>query len=252
MEKIFHYTSFDTFKKIIESGTVRFNSLTNVDDAEEGYLQDTQSQAPYTFVSCWTKSDTESIPLWKMYVDSPFAIRIGISPDFLKPELFKRHFIANTTNRNAYVFLIRRGGDRGAEFLSKVEYKDQPRLQMFENYRGILTKDYIESYGLTKSTFWQFQEEVRFIVQAVPVSRIRPRPNTPIYTICQDSIINNDHTDIKFIDIQYDMELMLTAEIMLGPSTTKEHINEIEEYINNNLPRFKGTLSRSQVYIRSK
>lgn len=250
MSRIYHYTSFETFQKIIETKTIRLNSLKNVDDIEEGVLLDTRSQAPYTFVSCWTKMVDESIPLWSMYVKSPFAIRIEISPDFLKPTFFKKDFIENHKNRNAYVFLKHRG-KKGAEFLSEIIYKEQPLIQMYKNLRGMMTEEYIETYGISKSTKWSFQEEIRFVVQAVPISQIRKRPDASLYTFCLEVIINNDPTNIEYIDMEYNMDFMLTANLMLGPSTTKQDEEALKAYINEKLPKFKGTISRSGAYIRT-
>ena len=250
MEKIYHYTSFETFQKIVENGVIRFNSLLNVDDAEEGCLLDAQSQAAYTFVSCWTKQVKESIPLWKMYVKSPFAIRIAVSPDFLKPVFFKKNFISNHTNRNAYVLLVHRGKN-GCEFFSNVVYEDKPQVKMYKNLRGLIDQKYIENYGLTKSSHWSFQEEVRFIVQAVPISQLNPRPDSSLYNICQEAIINNVQTDIRFIDINYDRSHLLAADVMLGPSTTSDDCDALGIYLKEKMPGFHGKISRSGVFIRN-
>lgn len=252
MIEIFHYTSFETFKKIIESGALRFNSLKNVDDAEEGFLLDTDSQAPCTFVSCWTKNPVENIPLWSMYVDSPFALRIGVSPEFVLPLFFKKNFLSNHKSRNAYVCLIHRGGRRGTEFLSEIEYEDQPLLQMNKNVRGFVTDEYIEKYGLTKSKLWEFQDEVRYIVQAVPLSSIKSRQDASLYTLFQEAIINCRTTDIDYIDIEYQPEHMENANIMLGPSTSSKDEEELRLYLSENLPNFKGNISRSGAHIRPK
>lgn len=249
MRTIYHYTSFETFQKIVETGTIRLNSLQNVDDAEEGFLLDSQSQAAYTFVSCWTKQEKESIPLWKMYVKSQFSIRIGVSSDFLKPIIFKRYFISNHTNRNAYIFLFIRGDS--LEFLSDVIYEEQPKIRMLKNMRGMFSHDYVERYGLTKSTHWSFQEEIRFIVKAVPISQIKRRYGSSLYIACHESIINNAPTDIKFIDMNYDKKYLLSADIMLGPSTTNNDKHALAMYLKEKIPEFNGTISRSGVFIRS-
>ncbi|EKG2484608.1 hypothetical protein QTV42_004289 [Vibrio vulnificus] len=250
MDKIYHYTSFETFKKIVELGKIRLSSLAHVDDAEEGLLLDMPSQAPYTFVSCWTKDASESVPLWKMYVDSPFAVRIGVSSDILVPKFSNKYFISNQSNNDAYVFLIHRGGSRGMEFLSDIIYTDSPRLRMLKDIRGFFDEDYISSYGLTKSLPWSFQQEIRFIVQAVPKSQVRKRPDAILYTCCQEVMDNARPTDIQFIDMEYDVSKMLTAEIMLGPSTVEEDEKELRTFIDEKLPNFSGEILRSEVYIR--
>jgi len=251
MDKIYHYTSFETFKKIVETGAIRFNSLANVDDAEEGVLLDTISQAAYTYVSCWTKSESESIPMWRMYVDSPFAVRIGVSAKILEPAFTNRPFISNHTNRMAQVFLFHRGSDRKFEFLSDVVYSKQPKLQMYRSMRGLLAHEYIENYGISKSLQWEFQNEVRFILQAVPLSQLRPRKGVPLFKICQEVIINNDPTDICSIDMLYDLNFLLRADLMLGPSTSKEHEQELMQYLTYKLPGFCGKIHRSSAYIRN-
>ncbi len=252
MEKIYHYTSFETFKKIIEFGTFRLGSLANVDDAEEGFLLDTASQAPYTFVSCWTKDSEENIPLWKMYVDSDFAVRIGVSPDLLVPKLVDQYFVANQKNNDAHVFLMHRGGSRGMEFFSDVIYTDEPRLRIVQDYRGCFDEGYISSYGLTKSLYWKFQQEVRFIVQGVPKSQVVRRRGALLYTCCQEVMDNSLSTNINFIDMEYDVSKMLAAEIMLGPSTSGDDEKELKKFLDEKMPNFSGEISRSKVYTRPK
>ena len=252
MQKIYHYTSFETFKKIIEFGTIRLNTLSNFDDAEEGILLDTTSQAPYTFASCWTRNAEENVSLWEMYADFPFAVRIGVSTDILVPKFYNNYFISNQKNNDAYVFLIHRGNSRGMEFLSDIIYKDYPRLQMCKNLRGLFDESYISSYGLTKSMFWNSQQETRFIVQAVPKSQVRKRCGAQLYTCCKEAIDNNCSTDIEFIDMEYDFTKMVAAEIMLGPSTCEKNEKELEEFLGEKLPNFTGKVSRSKIFIRRK
>ena len=226
--------------------------MANVDDAEEGVLQDAASQASYTYVTCWTKSGSEIIPLWQNCVDSPFAVRIGVYSNILKPQFFKKHFISNHNNRNAYVFLFQRGAKRGSEFLSDVVYIAQPNIRMLRNFRGMPTEDYIKNYGLTKNPHWAFQDEVRFIIQAVPISRIQPRPDASLFTLCQEAIINNDSTDISNIDMRYELDVMLKADLMLGPSTTEENEQELRLYLKEVLPDFSGEICKSASHIRFK
>jgi len=252
MNKIYHYTSFETFKKIIESGTIRFNCLKNMDDMTEGILWDTQNQSAYNFVSCWTKNSKENIPLWQMYAPDAFSIRIGIVTDFIEPDYFDDCFLLNHTNRQAYVFVNHRGEGRGFEFLSEVKYCEISKMCMTKNLRSIINPDYAKYYGLVKSESWAFQEEVRFHVSAVLKKSLRPRKKESLFILCFESIINNDYTDIEYIDIKYNKEKMLNVDIMLGPQTTKEHKSELLIYLKKYLPKFRGTISRSENYIKSK
>lgn len=249
-EEIYHYTSFETLKKIIENKSFRFGSLEHVDDAEEGVLLDFASHAPYTFVSCWTKSPVENIPLWTMYVDSPFAVRIGVSPEIIKPKFIKKHFLMNHSNREAYVTLIDRGGERGMEFFSDVVYQQAPVLSLCKDLRGTFTNEYINNFGLTKSTHWAFQEEVRYIVQAVPLKAIKKRRDASLYTLFQEAIINTRPTDIEYIDIDYEPQYLVNANFMLGPATTEADRKTLVSYLRDEIPGFKGNISRSEVLMR--
>lgn len=251
MEKrIYHYTSFEIFKLIIKNKVIRFNSLANVDDAEEGYLIDCASQAKYFFVSCWTKDQKENIPLWKMYVKSSFAVRIGVDPKILIPKLIKRCLIKNQTNRNAYVTLMHRTSNLENNFFSKVFYEENPYLSQSKNLRGIYNPEYINKYGLIKNVDWSFQKEVRYIIQAVPIKSVIKRPNSSLYNSIQESIINNDFTNIEYLDIEYTQEFMENAHFMLGPSTTEENKTEFEDFIYENIPNFTGKIERSRSFIK--
>lgn len=213
---------------------------------------DTTSQAPYTFASCWTRDAKESVPLWTMYVDSPFAVRIGASPDILVPKFPNKYFVSNQKNNDAYVFLMHRGDSRGMEFLSNIIYTDKPSIQMLKNLRGMFDASYISSYDLTKSLYWEFQQEIRCIVQAVPKSQAIKRCDALLYTCCQEVMDNDCPTDIISIDMECDITKMLTAEIMLGPSTVGEDAKELERFLDEKLPSFSGKISRSEVFIRRK
>jgi len=249
-KRIYHYTSFEIFKLIIKNKVIRFNSLMNVDDAEEGYLTDCKSQAKYFFVSCWTEDQKENIPLWKMYVKSPFAIRIGVNPKILIPKLINRCLIENQKNRNAYVTLMHRKGNLEDNFISKVFYEKNPYLSQSKNLRGMYDPEYINKYGLIKNEDWSFQKEVRYIIQTVPIKSVIRRPDCSLYNSIQESIINNDFTNIEYTDMEYTQEFMENAHFMLGPSTTVENKQEFENFIYENVPNFDGEIARSRSFIR--
>ena len=65
--KLYHYTTLETLALILKSKTIRFNRLDRVDDLEEIAISKGVKLGQYVFVSCWTKDEEESVPLWKMY-----------------------------------------------------------------------------------------------------------------------------------------------------------------------------------------
>jgi len=68
--KIYNYT--------LKNKTLRFSSLSNVDDLDEGMTQEIEYAQQYLFVSCWTEEKRESIPQWAVYSNDMAGIRIGI------------------------------------------------------------------------------------------------------------------------------------------------------------------------------
>lgn len=82
LNRIYHYTSVDTLEKILQTKAIRFNRLDCVDDVQECSVS---SYAKYVFISCWTESEEENIPLWKMYTnDVTQGVRISLPRDMFK------------------------------------------------------------------------------------------------------------------------------------------------------------------------
>ena len=80
--KLYHYTSIENLALILKNKTIRFNRLDRVDDIEESSIYEkTVPMGKYTFVSCWTDNEEESIPLWKMYTPQMKGVRIAMDYD---------------------------------------------------------------------------------------------------------------------------------------------------------------------------
>lgn len=67
--KIYHYISIETLCLILKNRTLRFSTLSNVDDLnvddlDEGETKEFEFAKQYLFVSCWTEEISESIPQW--------------------------------------------------------------------------------------------------------------------------------------------------------------------------------------------
>jgi hypothetical protein len=75
---LYHYTSISALQKIVESRRLRFKRLDRVDDLNEGKSTDLQNPGRLFFVSCWTSSEEESIPLWSMYTPNMAGVRIKL------------------------------------------------------------------------------------------------------------------------------------------------------------------------------
>jgi len=80
--KIYHYTSLENLVLILKNKTIRFNRLDRMDDnCERNFYCLGLNWSPYTYVSCWTESEEENIPLWHMYAKGGIGIRIGLDKE---------------------------------------------------------------------------------------------------------------------------------------------------------------------------
>lgn len=82
--RIHHYTTIDTLALILKNKTIRFNRLDKVDDLEENITANGVKIGQYSFVSCWTEDESESIPLWKLYTGSGIGVRISLEHEMFK------------------------------------------------------------------------------------------------------------------------------------------------------------------------
>jgi hypothetical protein len=181
----------------LKNRTIRLNRLDYVDDIGESHKYGDYNLSRYLYVSCWTDSDEENIPLWYMYSKGMTGVRLSLPIDPfdyqpLKPhpmlggvvegtllsflpieEIFNNEYLINTTcmfNKNT---LIR-----------KVEYVDEDTIAEIRK-QAVQTKIdangqvWISIDGPTKlagfkSKKWEFQSEVRYVIMAYPVPPIRP------------------------------------------------------------------------------
>ena len=82
--RIHHYTTIDTLALILKNKTIRFNRLDKVDDLEENITANGVKIGQYSFVSCWTDDENESIPLWKLYTGTGTGVRISLDHEMFK------------------------------------------------------------------------------------------------------------------------------------------------------------------------
>lgn len=167
MEKLFHYTSLDTLALILKNKSIRFNSLSNVDDLEEAVDDDGKNIGNSVLVSCWTDMSDENIPLWKMYSNDFCGCRIELEKNFFKvQERFPasdEELIALTeiSKENGGIVLIPQ------DFYNKINYtKTFSERRIFEEEEKRLNINFL---GREKKEEWAFQSEYRFYLQQFPI-----------------------------------------------------------------------------------
>ena len=186
-DRIYHYTSVDTLEKILRTKTIRFNRLDCVDDVQECSVS---RYAKYVFISCWTESEEENIPLWKMYTnDVTQGVRISlpknmfkkypVSPDKHLKSRISSNIIpeAELSQADYYVLPVDfENDDKYENFFRHVEYVRNPQIAVGKiasiSSTGFNTLA-INRLGRYKSKCWEFQNEVRFALTILPFNPLK-------------------------------------------------------------------------------
>ena len=188
---LYHYASLDTLALILHNRTIRFSRLDKVDDPQEQRSADSQNLGKMKFVSCWTSSDEESIPMWREYAGAECGVRIQ-----MKSHPFKRYSVSteSLSKLSSDAILNTPGGKfdglqlpledfwdkkyhfkemaRSVEMLHEVQYTKDKSLLFPEVIRscgnGWVEAD-LSALGIHKATAWSYQREWRYVLTAVPV-----------------------------------------------------------------------------------
>jgi len=243
MSIIHHYTSINTLALILKYQTIRFNRLDRVDDLSEKKFYGKYQLGKFLFVSCWTDSSVESIPLWHMYTDKMRGVRISLESDWmyyrpLKPDP-KYKFIQEGTlyapmsfekffNDN---YLILPNFLERDKVLKKVKYVDDPSIYLKDGVdlkvqpNGVakMQMKVFNDFGTYKKKIWSFQEEVRFILFILPTIPIPPDgfsnenylKSLPSHIM--NSIINGNGPNLENFDIDIDAKVLDKVIVTLGP-----------------------------------
>jgi hypothetical protein len=239
---IFHYTSINTLALILESRKIRFNRLDRVDDLLESQTACGIGFGKYFFVSCWTKSEQENIPLWNMYTPEMKGIRIGLpdtpfhmsplraprdwnavhSGSVLSPLTFDEMFSDTYCILPIFLTPAMFAGDvQYVEDVPKV-YKENIQLTITGNTAQLELKN-LPLLPRTKNSVWAFQREHRFALLITPSIPVPPGglgdptflerfPNHLISSFLQ----NVDH-GVNYFDLRLNDEALDRIQVTLGP-----------------------------------
>lgn len=229
-EFLYHYTTINTLGFILKNRTMRFNSLEHMDDFDEATLWD-KKFGKYCFVSCWTSKEKESIPMWKMYSNNLSGVRIKLPvfPFKVYQEGEKEYIVSpEKLYENNYYFSKAEKGS----FLRYVCYKDIQQVDDIKN--GDIGKKKYEYFGYDelelgqyKSDYWEFQQEWRYHLFAVPTKQ-----KADIGKELRDNEYIDTLPDLPISDVylELDEDAFKQMEIKLGPKT-----NEIDMLLVNML-----------------
>lgn len=217
-EFLYHYTSVSALASILATGQIRFSSLTQVDDLDEVKTHDGIPYGKYCFVSCWTSTPNESIPMWHMYSDKLQGIRIKL-PIFPFVEYennkFQYSFIPQNEqcNDHCFIFPVNREDEM---FLRPVMYTDDE-----EHLYPIVRKpdgiSFNNNVGFCKRLAWSFQNEYRYKLVIFPYSYIERGKGDDQAKAQLERVINCEDLGFNYYYLKIREELLPDMEITLGP-----------------------------------
>lgn len=278
MAKIYHYTSIDTLALILKKKSIRFNRLDYLNDLEEGEISSNGVQlGSFGFVSCWTESSAESIPLWKLYTDNGIGVRIALEQDMFKD--YYNDDIVNINgiqfnakksdmkitktpledlfNSNYIVFPLRPSEIVLPTFYKKVIYVDNVstmtensvrRIKEGNGYNRIIINH--ENIGKYKHKQWSFEQETRFFLFILPSKKFKSSEDVvksyeqwlyDVWTQNKKNIISEYYMKLK--DNIFD-----DMEIMMSPNCSESKKIIVESLCKEFAP--KATISESRLKVK--
>lgn len=252
---IYHYTSIETLALILSSRRIRFNRLDLVDDLSEARVGDLE-QYRYLFVSCWTRSEEESLPLWHMYTDQMCGVRLELAENPFR--MFEAEGVLGGLSlpRGHYTTPIDPDTMFGdgfwifpvvpSEFPKDVQYRDDenllfPQATIDEPGQFTLNQHLVGEY---KRTAWSFQDETRFRLQVYPTignicdlvlqgGRGSAEEITRRFT---NPIRENVPPSIDHVDLEISEQSFVGVKILIGPRcSTAQHLI-VESIVNRHCP----------------
>ncbi|MFV8826216.1 DUF2971 domain-containing protein [Alkalihalobacterium sp. APHAB7] len=254
---LYHYTSIETLALILRNKTIRFSSLSRVDDIEEQKTKDYGDLGRFCFVSCWTNETEESIPLWNLYTPNMSGVRIRlpinpfktikISPDgrhingeyithpSLTNEKLSTHGCLLNPPYFASLYQVQYIND--PDKLNRTvltEMKPETKIENGAKKTSWEKNISLKSIGIYKNKNWTFQKEYRYKFFVVPWT-LSDLESAESYED-QAKLINRLETEkLKkdYFDLELDEHAMHDMEILIGPRANYAQKQIIESLVND-------------------
>jgi Protein of unknown function (DUF2971) len=248
---LYQYTSIDSLKKILQSHTLRFSRLDKVNDPEEAIASDLPFASSSVFVSCWSSEVNESIPMWSMYGDRFYGVRIRLPTTMFvgrkAPMIFEEGGALTVVNAEWTISRAPPAMEtrmRAVIGPNKIYYSDDPtyrRRKLVHREGGIATFCPYD-LGMVKGTPWLYEEEWRFKIAALSFESRFP----------DDVYFNKVTLDLitypvvsEFILVPLDPSAFDEMEVTVGP---KADYGAVKAIISEHAAR--AGITRSNLAIR--
>lgn len=253
--RIYHYTSVDTLEKILSGKSILFRRLDCVDDVMEYTVSEF---AKYMFISCWTESKEENIPLWKMYTtDITKGIRISLPQEMFKTysPIPNGRYVKNQIseslvpvdeilNSDYMVMPIDLSRDKENEiFFRHVEYVLNPKIAVgkIKNLVCSNGKLYnvldIDRLGRFKHKSWEFQQEVRFALTIFPFNPYNYAGKTDGLEIFANECAQMKDLSFSSYFLHLKDDIFDQLEITLSPNISEESRKLVDNLVQQYAPK---------------
>lgn len=202
--KLFHYTTIDALALILDSKSIKFSRLDQLEDKMESEPFSDFNPLQYIFSASFTDDEQESIPMWKMYANMETGIRIEFDSDTMFNPSIRSIIIPNHEHERAefppFIYSAVKANDiLNSDYalaywntkeddsicqcikLKKISYindfQDKYRSQISiitSNENGNITRNIKYNptdFGFYKNLYWSFQKEVRLLIYAIPFAK---------------------------------------------------------------------------------
>lgn len=243
--KIYHYTSLDNLALILSHRTLRFNRLDRMDDpCERRFFSIGLDWSPYTYVSCWTETHEENIPLWHMYAKEGVGVRICLDKDCIdwenvllsgfrlldkqiKQPPGKNSGIIHGIEYNPFSIY---GGIGVENCYHQIKYIDETHFDSNVRIGGghtLINKELAQNefqkyIGLYKDKKWAFQNETRFRLFCVP--KYSEEETAISFETFQQIVSQKCHNPFLYIDLPLKETSFENMEITFGPNASESTI----------------------------
>ncbi|WP_026523782.1 hypothetical protein [Butyrivibrio sp. MB2005] len=239
---LYHYTSIDTLKKILENKTIKFSRLDTMNDPLEGIITINESQELLNarkcmYCSCWSEESEESISMWGVY-NRFRGVRIKARSDLFADFQGVMECECGFVPYGAIDPVdsgVRATIDKRPIMINKVYGPIKVTYQPLSELQGCIAKEgdfweginepsfkiKIADIGNHKNSFWEYEKEWRYKLSAF--SAIGARDIETLKSGSNDYLMKE-----MYVHIKRNIE-----EIVMGPETTDDEFHELVKYLND-------------------
>lgn len=252
--KICHYTTIETLALILQNKTLRFTNAKHVDDLVEAITEDYGSMQDYVFISCWSKNEIESIPLWKIYGGNGHGVRLESDTKYINFEgietplngIYKIVTNVKKQQENHYFINVwQKLESINPYFITN--YSDENRI--FKKDTSTATQKswefQIDSTFNTKRKEWSFEDEVRFILLGCCLEENEAKDN---WQLVFNKITSKKTFSADFVDLDLTDNFFDNLTITLGPLQSDAERLMVQSLVSNYNPTIK--LLKSKLLLR--